>query len=154
MWERISKIVEKVIPEKEIEGITNKKGMIRKTVHEYPKIFSGHFGQIRDNIILETTWLGSYDPYEKSTVSSLIYEMIEKTNQFEIADEYDLKPFEVNVLSPKRTLCEKIMSLVRFSFTENPINDLNNKIRHIYDLNMLLKDNKIKEFFNYSFLML
>ena len=73
--------------------------------------------------------------------------MIIDTKQQQIADEYDLNPFEVNVLSPKRTFCEKIMSLVRFSYTVNPIEDLNNKIRHIYDLNRMLKNKEINEFF-------
>ena len=40
------------------------------------------------------------------------------------------------------------MSLVRFSYTTNPIEDLNNKIRHIYDLNQMLKNKEIKDFFN------
>jgi len=145
---KITKIVGEYIPEIEIEGITNKKGMIRKTAHNYPKIFEGLFGQIRDNLIVEATWLGSFEPFEKGKVSSLIYDMIIETNQQQIADEYALNPFEVNVLSPKRTFCEKIMSLVRFSYTVNPIEDLNNKIRHIYDLNRMLKNKEINEFFN------
>jgi predicted nucleotidyltransferase component of viral defense system len=145
---KITKIVGKHIPEIEIEGITNKKGMIRKTAHNYPKIFKGLFGQIRDNLIVEATWLGSFEPFEKGKVSSLIYEIIIETNQQQIAAEYNLNPFEVNVLSPKRTFCEKIMSLARFSYTVNPIEDLNNKIRHIYDLNQMLKNKEIREFFN------
>jgi len=144
---KITKIVGKYIPEIEIEGITNKKGMIRKTAHNYPKIFEGLFGQIRDNLIIEATWFGSFEPFEKGKVSSLIYEMIIETNQQQIANEYELNPFEVNVLSPKRTFCEKIMSLVRFSYTANPIEDLNNKIRHIYDLNQMLKNKEINNFF-------
>ena len=147
---KITKVVGEHIPEIEIEGITNKKGMIRKTAHNYPKIFEGLFGQIRDNLIVEATWLGSFEPFEKGKVSALIYEMIFETNQQQIADEYALNPFEVNVLSPKRTFCEKIMSLVRFSYTVNPIEDLNNKIRHIYDLNRMLKNKEIIEFFNSS----
>ncbi len=145
---KITQTVGKHIPEIEIEGITNKKGMIRKTVHKYPKIFEGLFDQIRDNLIVEATWLGNFEPYEKGEVSSLIFEMMIETNQQQIAEEHNLKPFEVNVLSPKRTFCEKIMSLVRFSYTQNPIEDLNNKIRHIYDLNQLLKDKGIKDFFD------
>jgi hypothetical protein len=78
----------------------------------------------------------------------MIYEMLKENEQEEIINKYEMSPFEVNVLSPKRTICEKIMSLVRFSFSENPIKDLNNKIRHIYDLNMLLKDKEINIFFN------
>lgn len=34
----ISKVVEEVIPEIEVEGLTNKRGNIRKTVHQYDKI--------------------------------------------------------------------------------------------------------------------
>jgi len=145
---KITKVVGEVIPEIEINGITNKKGMIRKTAHNYPKIFEGLFGQIRDNLIVEATWLGSFEPFEKGKVNSLIYEMTIETNQQQIADEYGLNPFEVNVLSPTRTFCEKIMSLVRFSYTNNPIEDLNNKIRHIYDLNQMLKNDEIEQFFN------
>ena len=77
----------------------------------------------------------------------MIYEMLQENEQEEIINKHEMSPFEVNVLSPKRTICEKIMSLVRFSFSENPIEDLNNKIRHIYDLNMLLKDKQINDFF-------
>ncbi|RKY56747.1 MAG: nucleotidyl transferase AbiEii/AbiGii toxin family protein [Candidatus Neomarinimicrobiota bacterium] len=145
---KITKIVGKHIPEIEIEGITNKKGMIRKTAHNYPKIFEGLLGQIRDNLIVEATWLGSFEPFEKGKVCSLIYEMIIETNQPQIANEYGLNPFDVNVLSPKQTFCEKIMSLVCFSYTTNPIEDLNNKIRHIYDLNQMLKNTNIKNFFD------
>jgi hypothetical protein len=144
----ITNVVGEIIPEIEIQGITNKKGMIRKIAYNYPKVFEGLFGQIRDNLIVEATWLGSFEPYQKGKVSSLIYEMILETNQKEIADEYGLNPFEVNVLSPQRTFCEKIMSLVRFSYTNEPIEDLSNKIRHIYDLNRMLKNKEIDNFFN------
>ncbi|OQX81192.1 MAG: hypothetical protein B6D64_02285 [Bacteroidetes bacterium 4484_276] len=144
----ISKCVEQIIPETELEGITNKKGMIRKTAHSYEKQFSGKFGQIRSFIVIESSWLGNYEPYEKGTVSSMIYEMMKGTEQQKFIDEYEMNPFEVNVLSPKRTICEKIMGLVRFSFSEKPIEDLNNKIRHIYDIHILLKDIPIYDFTN------
>ena len=58
-----------------------------------------------------------------------------------------MQPFQVNVLSKERTFCEKIMSLVRFSQTEEPYFDLANKIRHIYDLHMMLKDVELLLFF-------
>ncbi len=144
---KVTKIVGRNIPEIDMKGITNKKGMIRKTAHNYPRIFEGLFGQIRDTLIVEATWLGSFEPFEKGKVNSLIYEMMIETNQLQIANEYGLTPFEVNVLSPKRTFCEKIMSLIRFSYTADPIEDLNNKIRHIYDINQILKNKEVKDFF-------
>ena len=143
----ISKCAEEIVPEIAIDGITNKKGMIRKTAHSYDKQFSGTFGQIRNFIVIESSWLGNYEPYEKGVVSSLIYETMKHSGQQELIGKYEMYPFEVNVLSPKRTICEKIMSLVRFSNSENPIEDLNNKIRHIYDIHFLLKDNSINNFF-------
>ncbi len=53
------KIVEEILPEIPVEGLTNKKGNIRKTVHQYDKCFEGNFGQAREQLILETTWLGN-----------------------------------------------------------------------------------------------
>src|SRR5690554_5969129 len=73
--------------------------------------------------------------------------MMLKSNQQAIIDQYGMNPFEVLVLSPKRTLCEKIMSLVRFSQTSNPITDLGNKIRYTYDIHLMLNDGNLNFFF-------
>jgi len=144
---KISKCVSNVLPEIEIDGITNKFGMIRKTAHSYTKYFTGNYGQVRDNIIVESTWLGNFEPYTTAKVSSFIYEMMLQNNQQQLIDEYEMNPFTVLVLNPERTLCEKIMSLVRFSQTLEPINDLRNKIRHTYDIHLMLGNNKLKTFF-------
>lgn len=104
-------------------------------------------------IILEASWLGSYEPYQKGKISSMIYDMMVECNQEEIARQYGLLPFDVMVLSSNRTLCEKIMSLVRFSYTQNPIEDLKKKIRHTYDLHQLLKEADINAFLNQQCLM-
>jgi predicted nucleotidyltransferase component of viral defense system len=145
---KISNIVAETLPEIEIDGITNKMGMIRKTAHSYKKNFEGEFGQVRDIIIVESTWLGSFEPYTTATVSSFVAEMMYANNQEALIKEYKLNPFEVQVLSLERTLCEKIMSLMRFSFTNDPITDLNNKIRHVYDIDKLLDDKEVNTFFN------
>ena len=68
-------------------------------------------------------------------------------NQIDLAKENGLLPFELLVLEPARTICEKIMSLVRFSYGENPIDDLKKKIRHTYDLHQLLKQELFLGFF-------
>ena len=124
--------------------------MIRKTAHSYQKTFQGEFGQVRDIIIVESTWLGSFEPYTTATVSSFVAEMMYANNQEALIKEYKLNPFEVQVLSLERTLCEKIMSLMRFSFTNDPIIDLNNKIRHVYDIDKLLDNKEVNTFFNSS----
>jgi predicted nucleotidyltransferase component of viral defense system len=144
---RISKCVEKILPEINIDGITNKFGMIRKTAHHYNKIFEGDFKQVRDVIIIESTWLGSFEPYTIAKVHSFIYEMMVYSGLEDVAKEYSLEPFEVRALSVERTLCEKIMSLVRFSQTEDAIGDLKNKIRHTYDIYMILQNENLLNFF-------
>ena len=144
---KITKEINAPFAEVEMEGITNKMGMIRKVAYNYPKIFKGNYGQVRDTIIIEATWLGYFEPYTKRVLNTYIYDMMNATNQKTMAEEYSLLPFEALVLDSRRTLCEKIMSLVRFSHTEKPIIDLNAKIRHIYDIHQLLKDDAVQEFF-------
>ena len=144
---KITKEITEPFVEVEMEGITNKMGMIRKIAYNYPKIFKGDYGQVRDVIIIEATWLGYFEPYTKRTLNTYIYDMMNATNQTPLAEEYNLLPFEALVLDSRRTLCEKIMSLVRFSYTEKPIIDLNAKIRHVYDIHQLLKDETVQEFF-------
>ncbi|NRT16015.1 hypothetical protein HNP99_002377 [Flavobacterium sp. 28A] len=143
----ITNLVGTKLTEIDEEGITHKVGMLRKIAYSYPKTVTGKYGQVRENIIAEATWLGRYEPFHKTTISSYIFTMMEKMGQSQLAEEYDLFPFEVEVLHVNRTICEKIMSLVRFSYGEDPITDLQNKIRHTYDLHQLLKVPAIIEFF-------
>lgn len=144
---QISVLLSEVLPEIELSGVTNKKGMVRKTAHAYHREFEGNYGQIRDVVIVEASWLGYYEPYTFRPASSFVYEMMQKAGQLSVAEEYGLLPFEVMVLEPKRTLCEKIMSLVRFSYSVDYVEDLKNKIRHMYDLHQLLQEKELSDFF-------
>jgi hypothetical protein len=74
-------------------------------------------------------------------------QMMLDNKQSEIAQENGLLPFNLLALEPIRTICEKIMSLVRFSYGENPMDDLKKKIRHTYDLHQLLKQDEFFKFF-------
>jgi len=144
----ISKIIEPVLPEVEIPGITNKRGMNRKTAHSYNRDFHGDYGQVRDVLVLESTWLGYYEPCTQKSLVSFVGKMMLTNGQKEIAEAHGLIPFDIMVLEPIRTICEKIMSLVRFSYGENPVEDLKKKIRHTYDLHQLLQQKEFSEFFN------
>lgn len=143
----ISRVVSSVLPEVYVEGLTNKRGMNRKTAHSYNKEFQGEYGQVRDVIVVEATWLGYYEPFTTRKLNSLVGEMMLKNGQEQIAGEFGLQPFDVQVLEPVRTLCEKIMSLVRFSYSENPVEDLKKKIRHTYDLHQILQKPEFFDFF-------
>lgn len=144
----VSQAVGELLPEVDVAGVTVKFGMIRKTAHSYPKLFEGRFGQVRgDVIILESSWLGESEPSATRPLSCFLYEMMIRSGQEEMAASFDLLPFDVQVLRPERTFCEKVMSLVRFSCGENPVESLKNKVRHIYDLHQLLGRAEYDRFF-------
>lgn len=143
----ISDVVNAVLPEIDIDGLTQKMGMNRKTAHSYNKAFKENYGQIRDVIVVEATWLGYSEPYTTKSIVSFVGQMILDSKQDNIAKENGLLPFALLVLEPIRTICEKIMSLVRFSHGKNPMDNLKKKIRHTYDLHQLLKQQVFLEFF-------
>jgi hypothetical protein len=145
---KISKLVGTVLPEVEIPELTQKMGMNRKTAHTYAKEFKGNYGQVRDVIVVEATWLGYFEPYTTKTISSFVGSMMLNNGQQDIAEANGLMPFELLVLEPTRTICEKIMSLVRFSYGENPMEDLKKKVRHTYDLHQLLQQKEFSDFFD------
>lgn len=142
----ISLVAEEVLPELVVEGLTQKRGMNRKTAHTYSKTFMGNYGQIRDVVVLESSWYGSPEPYSQKTINSFIGDMMIAGQQTDLASRYQLLPFTVKALNPERTICEKIMSLVRFSYTDNPIGELRTKIRHLYDLHQLMKQPAYSDF--------
>lgn len=70
----ISEVVSTVLPEQEVEGITNKKGMNRKTAHSYAKEFKDDYRQVPDVIVLESSWLGYYEPSTTRKLQSFVGE--------------------------------------------------------------------------------
>jgi len=143
----ISQMVHEHLPEVDVEEFTKKTGANRRSVHSYNKEFKGDFGQVKDTIYIDASHMDIYEPHSSGMVNSYVGEMIEKT-QPEMVSKYKLLPVKVKVLDPTRTICDKIMSLVRMSYTERPIESFKGKIRHIYDLHMLLQHEKFNSFFN------
>lgn len=82
----ISDVVSAVLPEVDIEGLTQKMGMNRKTAHTYNKEFKGSYGQVRDVIVVEANWLGYFEPYTTKQLNSFVGEMMLTNNQVAIAE--------------------------------------------------------------------
>lgn len=85
----ISDVVNTVLPEVTIDGITHKMGMNRKTVHSYNKEFKGNYGQVRDVIILESTWLGYYEPYTTKSIVSFVGQMMRILSRLTLLKKMD-----------------------------------------------------------------
>lgn len=143
----VSNIVNIHMPEVFVEALTIKRGLRRKTAHLFERSFNTSRDQIGDKIVIESTLLGNHEPFQTSTICSFVGDMMIEGGLKTHAEKNRLMPFPIQVLSPMRTYCEKIMSLVRFSHTENPIDSLKRKVRHIYDLHKLLELDYIDRFF-------
>lgn len=123
------------------EGVTSKGSMFRKSIFEYPTVLQGTVDStIPNRMIIEISSFANPYPYIKQEITSFITEYLAASNQMEAIDEYGLQPFELNVLDKRRTMIEKLVSLFRFSFSENPRIALAAKIRHFYDLYYLAND--------------
>lgn len=85
-------------------------------------------------------------PYAKHPVSNFIREYLIKAGYTELVSDFDLDTFEINVLDKRTTLTEKLVSLMRFSLSDNTLVDLSAKIRHFYDLYYLSRDKECAEF--------
>ena len=83
-------------------------------------------------------------------IKSMICEFLEESSfhRPDLIKKYGLEPFRLNILDKKRTLIEKIVSLIRFSFSENPVAGISEKIRHFYDIYYLLNDTHCKTYFD------
>ncbi len=137
----------KGLTEIEVNGITSKGSKYRKTVFEYPRIVrSNNFGQANDKLLLEINSFADPHPFHEMPIQSMIGEFLIQTDRKEVVEANELHPFNINVLGLERTLAEKILSLVRAGYAENPMNELAARVRHLYDLHFIVKNENMHTF--------
>lgn len=130
------------LEEIEKPGVTSKGSRYRKVYFRYPLV-AGLMpigSLLSGQLLIEINSFANPVPFAKQTVSNFIREYLIKSGHKEIVDEFDLDVFEINVLDKRTTLTEKLVSLVRFSMSDNFLTDLSAKIRHFYDLHYLCQD--------------
>lgn len=125
----------------------SKSGNIRKTVYKYKKVFKGEFFQASDDFIFEINGMSIPEPWEKKEIKSDIAKYLSAKNLDDVITEFELEPFEVSVLNKERTFVEKIFAVLDYSFEDDYIGKLENKIRHIYDIHKLYNDEEVRKVF-------
>ncbi len=119
----------------------------RKTVHAYPTAVEGsEFGVVSDAIFLELNAFTVPEPSEPLPISSLIQDLLTAESRADLVNEHGLGAFQIEVLRVERTLCEKVMGLVRASYEDDSEAALRRQIRHIYDLCMILREPTYRDF--------
>lgn len=146
----MKKVEQKILDENFLEQKqhpqVSKGSQYRKTVHKYSKLYDGEFGYANENIIFELNSFAKPTPYESKKVSSYIGIFL-SDKDMSLIEQYELEEFEINVLHNTRTFCEKISALARASHNDDETHLLiKEKIRHLYDLHYLLKQQNIQEF--------
>jgi len=131
------------LTELHIEEITSKGSRFRKSVFQYKSIEKRNQN---NKIIVEINSFANPFPFQRLTLKSFVFDFLKQTNNEKYIKQYNLQPFQVNVLNKEQTMLEKIVSLIRFSFEENYVDSISKKIRHFYDLFFLINDADCIEF--------
>ena len=142
------------LEETEEFGEPIKNSRFRKTYHSYPSVIDStdtSLDFLGNHVIVEINTYGNPYPFIRQSVKPFITEMMEKRQLDGLIAQLDMAPFELNVLDKRRTMCEKVVSLLRFSFEEDPVAGLASKVRHFYDLHFLTNDNECREYLDLSF---
>ncbi|MDD3990432.1 MAG: nucleotidyl transferase AbiEii/AbiGii toxin family protein [Bacteroidales bacterium] len=125
------------------EGITSKGSRFRKSLFKYPPI---QRNDPNNRLIIEINSFANPFPFQKRLVQSMVFDFLDQTNNRSFIKEYQLNPFQINVLNKEQTLLEKMVSLIRFSLDEEPVISISGKIRHFYDLFYLVNDDECAQY--------
>ena len=133
---RLAKDMSVGLEEKVIPKVTSKGSRFYKAIYTYPSIIAKEAKTAvkSGELLIEINTYGNPYPYVKQEITSFITEYFKVENLTDLLEQYGLQSFILNVLDKRRTMLEKIVSLLRFSFDENPKTELSKKIRHFYDL--------------------
>lgn len=125
-----------------IPGKTSKGSHYHKAYYHYPQVLETQAATSINpgQILVEINSFANPYPYERLAIESFLTTFFRQSGNQDLIDEFDMQPFSVAVLDKRRTLTEKLVSLVRCSLADDYLTQLSAKIRHFYDLHYLLQD--------------
>ncbi|MBK9524318.1 MAG: nucleotidyl transferase AbiEii/AbiGii toxin family protein [Bacteroidetes bacterium] len=141
------KLMKKIEPEitKELKQEDGEPGdkMARKrvTYYSYDKKSKGEVKAVKDKIQLEINTFTNPVPHDKKEIQSYVGQFLKLQGKHDLISNHGLEPFTLLVLTRERTFFEKLLSLIRLSYSGN--DKLKEKIRHFYDLFMLYKQSDL-----------
>jgi hypothetical protein len=138
---RLAKDMASDLEEKIMQGVTSKGSRFYKAIYLYPNLVRLSSSTVNaGQLLIEINTYANPYPYIKHDISSFIADYLTGINRQDLIEQYELKPFSINVLDKRRTIIEKLVSLIRFSFEEDSLRAIASKIRHFYDLYYLAND--------------
>jgi len=139
---KIAKEMTSGLEEVAMPGVTSKGSRYYKAMYSYPDVLGKAIKETVNigRLLVEINSFANPYPYVSKDIDSFIAQFFIQTNNDELIEQYGLQKFALNVLDKRQTLTEKLVSLIRFSLSDNYIYDVAAKIRHFYDLHHLLQD--------------
>ena len=148
---RLAKDMASELEEIVISNVTSKGSRFYKAICQYQNLVGLTSSTVKTGqLLIEINTYANPYPYIKQEISSFLADYLTAINRQDLIEQYELKPFEINILDKRRTIVEKLVSLVRFSFAENPSIELAKKIRHFYDLYYLTNDEECAKYLQSS----
>ena len=141
--EMTSGLEEVVVP-----GVTSKGSRYYKAMYSYPNILDKAIPETINigQLLVEINSFANPYPFVSKEIDCFITQFFIQTNNNMLIEQYGLQAFTLKILDKRQTLTEKLVSLIRFSLSDNYIYDVAAKIRHFYDLHYLLQDTECAEY--------
>lgn len=147
LLKEIEQAVTQDIQYKKGHPLESKHSRFRKTAYAFPTLTNAtELGQVADTILLEINTFADPEPSSTMPIATLIHDFLNETGRVDLIRQHDLEPFDVLVLHVERTLCEKLMGLVRVGYEPDPISNFRRRIRHFYDVVMIMREVRYQEF--------
>lgn len=144
---RLAKSMTSGLDEIPMEGVTSKGSRYYKAIYGYeanPEFTNAASLGVEPmkigQLMIEINSFANPYPYVSRSIGNFIGIFLKDMGRYDLIQQYGLEEFSLNVLDAKRTLTEKLVSLLRFSLSDNYRYDLPSKIRHFYDLHYLVQE--------------
>lgn len=100
----------------------------------YPTIYENN-GILKPELVIETFVAMLPFPTTKRMVDNYIYRFLNKINRLDLAEKYDLMPFEITTQIIERTLVDKVFAICDYYMQEKT----ERHSRHLYDIHKIVE---------------
>ncbi len=100
----------------------------------YPSVYEQN-GVLKQELVIETYVAMLPFPTIKRMVDNYIYRFLSKINRLDLAETYDLMPFEITTQTIERTLVDKVFALCDYYMQEKT----ERHSRHLYDIHKIVE---------------
>ena len=89
---------------------------------------AAEFGQVSDALLIEINSFAKPEPSSAMPIATLIHDFLIDAGRTDLVRRYELDPFSIHVMCVERTLCEKLMGLVRAGYEANPAEEFRRRV--------------------------